>query len=132
MQLTLPIFKCSTLTYLQDILGGNKKYKYEAEAPTRTTPNVNEFSVKHILDRGYVSREIVTNYFPEDPYKVDKMFFWRMWYSLDQDRTESYVQDVMNVKQRVKKKGPQHNFIEVDDKFLDMLLQYEVKESKYI
>ncbi len=42
-------------------------------------PTYPEFSVAHMLHNKYVDDNTVTNFFPDDPLKMDRAFFWSIW-----------------------------------------------------
>ena len=91
-----------------------------------------ELSVKHILDHGYVSKSTIEQYFPPDPYKVDRTYFWRIWLAVENDRAEQYLQQVVSERHKeVKKALPEKKYITPLTEFLDQLIAFEVKPCKY-
>ena len=91
--MVVPALRHVNISYLQQVLERKKKCYSQDEAPERKLPNYVEFSVKMILDNGYVSKECIRDYFPDNPQSVDKSFFWRVWRKHDDDkgRVEKYI-----------------------------------------
>ena len=70
-------------------------------------------------------------YFPENPYRVDKEFFWRVWLAAEDEKAERYIKMVFDARSIPKPKIPSHKYITIDDSFLDKLLEHPVKPGKF-
>ena len=68
VDMMLPSLRYVTVKYLQQILEKTKKHFIGSQTSAKTIPNHQEFSVKHILDKGkYIDRQMIEDYFPYDP-----------------------------------------------------------------
>ena len=86
MGLVVPNLRHVNITFLQQVLERKKKVYHQDDAPDKALPNYVEFSVKFLLDNGYVSKDCIKDYFPTNPYRIDKPFFWRVWRKHDDDK----------------------------------------------
>ena len=84
-----------TIKFLQAILNKEKKHFTQAQAPTRSIPRYPEFSVRHMIKNGYVDNTTVSNYFPDDPLKMDREFFWAVWNKVAPEKASKYIQKVI-------------------------------------
>ena len=74
---------------------------------------------------------IVAQYMPDDPFIVDRQFFWAIFLKLNQDKAERYIQRVIAMHNEVKPKpAVQKNYVSVHTDFLDELLEFEQKPRK--
>ena len=72
---------------------------------------------------------MIHDYFPHDPYKVDREWFWRVWRFCEPVIADTYFEKVCNEKQKEGKniKLPDPTYIKIDSTYLDQLLAYDVK-----
>ena len=71
--------------------------------PYRKIPNYQEFSVTNVLENGYILKQTIKDYFPDDPYKVDREWMWRMWLKTSNSKATAYLHFVETEKQKDKK-----------------------------
>lgn len=81
-----------------------------------------EFSVKTLVEK-YIPQKVKAKYMPENPLKCDRVFAWRLWMSLCQEKAESYYDKVMDAITKPKFKGPTN--ITISDEWMNLLLKYE-------
>ena len=76
---------------MHQILQKKKKYFNEMEVPYRKITNYQEFSVANVLENGYILKQTIMDYFPSDPYSVDKEWMWRMWFKTSESKATAYL-----------------------------------------
>ena len=87
----LPAERFITVKFLQQILTKKKNYFTQVDAPTRELPNWAEFSISHMLKQGYVDKNVIDEYFPDDPLNADRSFFWAVWLQCKPTQAEEYI-----------------------------------------
>ena len=53
-------------------------------------PHTIPFSAEHLLSQGYIKEEVVAEYFPTDPYIVDRQFAWAVYMSRQSEDAKAY------------------------------------------
>ena len=48
-----------------------------------------------MIKNGYVDNTTVVNYFPDDPLKMDREYFWAVWNKVAPEKASKYIQKVI-------------------------------------
>ena len=85
---------------MQQILEKRKIYFIEDDVLYRPIPKYAEFSVKSVIENGYLSKKTIKDYFPDDPYKVDREWMWRIWMKTDKEKALKFLSKVETEKNK--------------------------------
>ena len=70
----------------------------QSQVQNRFLPNYEEFSTKHLVEKGFIPVTILNKFFPARPDLVDRQFAWCVWETTDEETAEKYFDQVMNTR----------------------------------